>query len=76
MTLFVAPLTKLIAGRAEVFTVRVTTLDVALAILDAIGQVFVPSVTYAIRLKAVVVEVADGSKFNPVAPGISAKLPP
>ena len=45
ITSFVAPLTKLITGKAEESTVTVTTLEVALARLEGIGQVLEPNVT-------------------------------
>ena len=45
ITSFVTPLVKLITGSAVVFTVMVTAFEVALAMLDAIGHVLLPSVT-------------------------------
>ena len=45
ITSLVTPLTKLITGSAEESTVTVTTLDVALAIFEGVGQVLEPNVT-------------------------------
>ncbi len=67
---------KLITGKAVVLTVIVTALEAALAIFPVTGHVFDPRETYVIRLKAVVVDNAEGSKVKEVAPGISVKLPP
>ena len=58
---FVAPLIKLIAGKAVVFTVMVTTLEAAVSISPETGQVLDPKLTYANLLNAVVVDIADGS---------------
>ena len=75
ITSLVAPLTKLTTGKAAESTVTVTTLDVALAKLEGTGHVLEPKVTYAKRLKAVVIDNGAGSKFKFVAPGMSTKLP-
>ena len=45
ITLFVAPLTKSMAGNAVVFTVIVTTFEAAPSIFEAIGHVLVPKLT-------------------------------
>ena len=45
MMSLIAPLTKLITGKAEVFTVIVTTLEAAVSMSAAIGHVFPPKET-------------------------------